>query len=153
MPSNSLIKQIKTDFPKINFILGDEFKWSARSKAVTYDTSDPNWKEHLLHEIAHASLNHHDCQSDAELIDYEVSAWQFAKNTLASKYNLEISDETCEEALETYREWLHKRSLCPNCTTNGLEQIDNTYYCVACDKRWKVTDRNHSIPRRYVVKQ
>ena len=153
MPNKSLIEKFKSDFPKIHFIASDDFKWSAKSQTITYDVSDPNWKEHLLHEIAHAKLHHSECESDAELIDYEVSAWQFAKIVLAPKYSLKISDHVSEEALETYREWLHKRSLCPNCDTNGLEQSDHTYYCVSCDKKWKVTDRRHSTPRRYLTKK
>jgi hypothetical protein len=42
--------------------------------------------------------------------------------------------------LDTYRDWLYKRSICPTCTAKCLQQGDFVHYrCFNCHTTWRVT--------------
>ena len=152
MPNNTFIKKLQNDFPHLKFVIGDEFKWPPKNKTITYSTNDNGWSAHILHEVAHAALNHQECVNDAEVIAYEVDAWQYASEVLAPQYSVVIPDAVREDALDTYRDWLHKRSICPSCHSNGIEQPSGAYICIHCDHSWRTNHRSYTIPRRYVQK-
>jgi hypothetical protein len=152
MPSNTFIERLQNDFQHLRFVQGGEFKWSPNNQTVTYTTNDDAWTAHLLHEVAHAALNHQECANDAEVIAYEVNAWQYASEVLAPKYNVDVPDIVREDALDTYRDWLHKRSQCPLCQSNGLEQHNNVYKCIYCHQTWRTNHRSCATTRRYVQK-
>ncbi len=87
----------------------------------------------LLHELSHVLLGHNDFKFDVELVHKERVAWQYAKDTLAPRYGQIITDDEIEDAMDSYREWLHKRSLCPECDTSSLQTKTGTYKCLACE--------------------
>lgn len=146
---DKLIDQLKHDFPELRFIKGDRFCWQSRTQKIIYDIDSSrlaNWA--LLHEVAHANLNHINFASDFGLLKQEVEAWSNAK-TLANKYKINISDDYIEDCLDTYRDWLYSRSTCPLCL-NACIQIDNepVYLCHNCDHSWRVSRARLCRPYR-----
>jgi hypothetical protein len=146
---NNLLSQLKTDFPDISFSPGDEFRWSPSAATVWYTSKDHDAVT-LLHETAHALLGHEGYKRDIELIRLERDAWKEATR-LGEKYAIPISEAHVEDALDTYRDWLHARSLCPTCRQNGVQEDENHYACVICGQKWSVNDARHCGLKRQKV--
>jgi len=138
---NDLITSIKTAYPKLALKPSDTFYWSPQSKEIHYKKKArgkiDQWS--LLHEVGHALLDHRDYDSDFMLVRLEIEAWQKARE-LATVFGIHISEDHIEECLDTYRDWLDKRSICPNCSTKSIQQSDFTHYrCFNCHMSWRVT--------------
>ena len=141
MPSVSLL-QIEHDFPELQFKEGEVFSWNPNSQTVYYEKLDSQEDlVQLLHEIAHAKLGHKNYQYDIQLIEMERSAWEYAVDTLASKYGLTLS-----------MDWLHKRSLCPQCGAVGLQTTFSSYKCINCHSEWRVNQAKSCQLKRYQIK-
>lgn len=150
MPSTaSFLPRITADHARYTFTPGDHFRWSADTHKITYDPTDTHAKEHILHELAHALLGHNDYDRDIELIGIERDAWQYAKDNLGPKYGVTIHEQTIQGSLDTYRDWLHARSTCPNCQATGLQYKKYHYRCIACRHIWRVNDSRLCGLRRY----
>jgi hypothetical protein len=150
---HTLLKQLRMDYPNITFVAGSAFFWSPKDTSVTYNdkTQQPEvacWS--LLHEVSHGILRHTSYQSDFELMELEVSAWHKA-TALAKKYNITIDPEHIQDCLDTYRDWLHRRSSCPTCTTVSLQKDPKTYICFNCDTTWGVSSSRFCRPYRRVA--
>src|SRR5690606_15400649 len=102
-PITSLATKLQRDFPEIRFAPGETFAWQPQEKAVRYVAASGDLPA-LLHETAHAQLGHHEYVRDIALLRMEREAWQYAKETLAAKYAVEITEDDIEEALDTYRD-------------------------------------------------
>lgn len=126
------------DFAAVyHFTQNKAFMWSPAKMTIIHPpllSLSDTWS--LLHEISHAELNHHDYKLDVELVGLEAAAWEYARATLAPRYTLVIDDDFIQNHLDTYRQWLHKRSSCPQCGQNGL-QTQNTYRCINCRCSWR----------------
>lgn len=148
MPSTfSLLKTLKQDFSDIVFSPSDRFHWSPDERVIYYgEVTDV---ASLLHEVAHATLGHTGYRYDVELLKMERDAWDFTKTTLVKKYKVAIDDERIESMLDTYRDWLHDRSLCPNCEATGIQIAINRYSCLACSGAWRVNEARSCALRRY----
>ena len=137
---SALLSQLKKDFPQISFAASESFYWSPKKKTVHYrkaaESAKASWP--LLHEVGHALLQHQHFTSDLELLQLEIEAWERAKK-LALKYGHKIDDGHIQDCLDTYRDWLYKRSTCPSCTTSGLQIKTDRYRCVNCDNEWRVS--------------
>lgn len=142
-----IVKLIRRDFPQYNLKPGTTFIWSPMVKTITYDPSLSNAIFLLLHELAHGELNHKSYRFDIELIRYEVAAWEHAKQ-LARNYGLEINEELVQDNLDTYRVWLHQRSICPHCQEIGLQSKKNIYNCINCRYSWRVNSARQCKLRR-----
>lgn len=141
----NLVTRLEVDFPLITFAHGEQFKWSPKTQTVFYADGDiPS----LLHELSHAILGHNDYARDIELIALERAAWDKAVE-LAAVYGVKIDDNQVEDHLDTYRDWLHARSTCPNCTAIGFQIKKSTYQCPACTHRWRVNDARICGLKRY----
>lgn len=86
----------------------------------------------LLHEVGHALLGHCDYGTDVERVKMERAAWEKAAE-LAQKYGVEMDVELAEEELDTYRDWLHKRSKCPQCGATRYQGQNGEYRCPMCE--------------------
>lgn len=136
-----LLKQLISDFSEYNLTQGDDFVWHSATRTVTYapvTRLQDLWS--LLHELAHAQLNHTNYTRDISLIRCEAQAWQHAKEILAPRYSLAIDDDFVQDNLDTYRLWLDSRSRCPTCNQNGVQTTTNTYSCINCRCLWRVND-------------
>lgn len=152
MPSTlSLLPKLKKDFPQLVFTAGARYAWSPDARTVFFDESDPENTGLLLHELAHGLLDHHDYSKDVELVAMESAAWDKARQ-IAPGYNVQITDDTVQDTLDTYREWLHARSTCPACEATGYQSGKSDYTCVACAHVWRVNEARLCALRRYSAK-
>lgn len=127
---------------------GEVFCWNHTACAITYDASAQYAEAQLLHEFGHALLNHKQYLRDIGLLAMERTAWDQAI-TLAHEFNVQIHEGCIEEALDTYRDWLHARSLCPHCAATGVQTKRHHYQCLACLHTWRVNDARTCQLRRY----
>jgi len=134
----SLIDKLRTDFPEVVFVEAAECRWSPEEQTIYYKTSDahPEWS--VLHELGHVQSNHLSYSSDIELLMMEAEAWQEAKQ-LATSYDIKVNAKHIEKCLDSYRDWLYRRSACPNCTQCGIEQSPGRYRCINCGQLWQVS--------------
>lgn len=154
MPSTiSLLANIQTDFPLVTFRESDCFRWSPDTKTLHFERASPDLIPYILHELGHALLSHTSYRRDIDLIKIERDAWEHARQHLAPKYKVVITDELIQENLDTYREWLHSRSSCPSCSMTGLQTTKGHYSCLACGSRWRTNEARSCALRRYRVSQ
>lgn len=148
--TRSLLNSLKQDFPSISFHQSGQFHWSPETKTITY--TDTNNAASLLHEVAHAALGHDNYEYDIELLKMEREAWSYTTSHLAVQYDVVVDEDTVEEMLDTYRDWLHNRSLCPHCEATGIQQSTYVYMCLACSHQWRVNEARTCALRRYPLK-
>ena len=145
-----LLDQLRADYPRLGFELGETFFWSPKDDTITYrmESMRPElgtWS--LLHEVGHADLGHRTYGSDFELVRLEMDAWQRAR-AIAKKYKIEIDPEHIQDCLDTYRDWLHKRSTCPACGIVSLQSDPRHYKCFNCRSSWQVSASRFCRPYR-----
>ncbi len=150
---DQLLGKLQKDFSGLVFAPGDVFSWSPTSKTIFYATADENeplscWS--LLHELAHAALEHTTYSSDLELVRLEAAAWDKALE-LGKRYGQTIDPDHIQDCLDTYRDWLHHRSACPACTTTSFQVDERKYRCHNCDTTWTVSKTKLCRPYRRLV--
>ena len=136
-----LIARLTARYPSLKFTPGPQFCWSPDSQEVIYNAKarGKNAAWSLLHETGHALLGHTDYRADFELLKLEVEAWEKAK-LLATDLDLAIDEDHIQDCMDTYRDWLYRRSLCPNCNNKCLQESDFVHYrCFNCRTKWKVS--------------
>ena len=144
-----LLASLQLDYPDIRFVASDSFQWAQTNRTIHYDAGHQNAAALLLHELAHACLKHTKFQYDVELVRKESEAWAYASEILAPRYDLLIDEDTREDAIDSYRDWLHSRSLCPQCQMNCLQTKTGTYSCEACGCQWRANQARLCELRRY----
>jgi predicted RNA-binding Zn-ribbon protein involved in translation (DUF1610 family) len=142
MEFEELITKLESDYPDINFEPGTTFSWNLKNKKISYllpdnDKQANTYSNKLLHELAHAILEHSDYKSDTELLKIESSAWRLAQE-LATKYKVKFDPKEQEESLASYIQWASSRSQCPECKKNGLQMSQTEFLCPNCSHKWKV---------------
>jgi hypothetical protein len=155
---DKIIDQLKHLVPSVEFIEGNVFCWSPETNSITYESTDDNqfsdalqpkiWA--LCHEIGHAILSHKTYKTDFELLFMEAEAWDKGKE-LAEIINASIDEDHIQECLDTYRDWLHKRSRCPTCLSTSLQESATLYRCHNCSTQWRVTSSRFCRPYRTKV--
>ena len=145
----AFISKIAKDYPQFKFVAGNSDHWSPKNATINYIPDQPlkSLKYSVLHELAHALLEHENYQSDFELLKLEVQAWDLAAET-GKKYGVKIEQEHIQNCLDTYRDWLHKRSACPTCGTHVLQKDISHYQCYNCRTVWKVSSGRFVRPYR-----
>lgn len=148
-----LIKLLRAAYPDFTFVPGARCCWSPETKTIVYTNSKKNrtdaWS--ILHELGHALLGHTTYDNDIELLQKEMLAWEKARS-LASQYNLPIDEEYIQNCLDSYREWLSRRSTCPHCHVKSLQASPDSYQCFNCTQTWHVTPARHSRTYRRKIK-
>lgn len=144
----SIISRLEQDFPDIHFVEGDVFRWSPESRTICYVKGADSAL--LLHEVAHAALSHNKYSYDIDLLKMERDAWETAAQ-LAIRYHLTLDPDLVEEMLDSYRNWLHERSICPNCQATGVQSGQCNYICLACNDTWRANEARSCALRRYKV--
>lgn len=153
MPDNTItntIDRLYADFADLNFVAGDTFSWDPKNVRICYkpallEADKGMWA--LLHEIGHAQLEHTDYNNDVELLHMEVAAWEKAQ-AIGKDYSITIDNDYIQDALDSYRDWLHVRSTCPRCYERCLQATMHTYHCHNCDTEWHVTRSRLCRPYR-----
>lgn len=136
-----LITKLQAHFPDLRFTPGQQFCWSPETGEIFYKMAargaPSSWS--LLHETGHALLKHKNYQADFHLLRLEIEAWERARE-LADGLGMSIDEDHIQDCLDTYRDWLHKRSICPTCATKCLQQDDYQHYrCFNCHTVWRVS--------------
>lgn len=153
MPSTAiLISQLKTEYPQYSFVKSTDFLWAPDKKTIFYLEKDSDDYIYILHELSHALLRHVNYGHDITLIAMEREAWDKATE-LADSHGVKISDDIVQSSLDTYRDWLHARSTCPDCNATGLQSEKNTYKCLACGHKWRVNEARSCSLRRYKIQK
>jgi hypothetical protein len=139
---NQLLLTLSSLFPEINIRPAKNFSWSPKDSTVFFSKEHLVHSDHgklaLLHEVGHGILRHSNYSSDVDLILKEVGAWQQAR-ALAEQLGIVFDADHVEDCLDTYRDWLHKRSTCPTCLSNALQSDSHTYQCFNCNQLWHVS--------------
>ena len=136
-----LLETLRAQYPQLKFSPGKQFCWSPETSEIFYrsDANDDHAIWSLLHETGHALLGHSTYLRDFELLKLEVAAWEKAQK-IAKKLKIEIDEDHIQDCLDTYRDWLYKRSICPVCQTKCLQMDDHSQYrCFNCHTVWKVS--------------
>lgn len=150
MQSKNLVHKLQKKYPDITFVSDDICKWSSSTRTVHYDLTEEYFEAMLLHELAHALLEHEDFALDIELVRMEAEAWEKAED-IAKSYGVKLPTEQVDQSLESYRYWLHQRSRCPECSQNGLQTKNTHYKCFACGCVWRANDARVCGLKRYKV--
>lgn len=145
-----IINYIGSLLPKVRLEVGNSFSWSPGQQLITYKADSLNnlpgqWA--ILHEAAHALQNHSNYTTDFDLLNLEVAAWDKARN-LAEDMDITIDEDHIQDCLDTYREWLHRRSTCPNCGVVCLQSSTRSYSCHNCYTNWTVSASRFCRPYR-----
>ena len=133
---NSFINKLKSDYPDFRFKTGTKFAFRP-PKTIILGPYEPFWELLALHEVSHAILKHYRFKLDVERLKMENAAWDQAK-TLAKQYNIKINEDFIQDQLDTYRNWLHKKSRCPKCGLTRYQSQDGIYHCPHCEEFLKV---------------
>lgn len=150
--TSSLKNKLVADFPTVHFVESDDFYWSPSTKTVHYGTISSVQDElTLLHEAAHAVLDHRQFNRDIELLKIEREAWDYVSEVLAPQYGLTVDTAAIEDMIDTYREWLHARSQCPRCSLTGIQTDTSLYHCLGCAQDWRVNEARRCGLKRYSI--
>ncbi len=124
------VKKIQNSYPNFVFRAGKKFAFRPPKTIIFEDV--PDGEALLLHELGHALLGHRDFKTEPERLKMEVAAWEKARE-LATEYAVEIDEELVQAELDTYRDWLHVKSRCPNCGLTRYQTPDGKYHCPRCE--------------------
>lgn len=149
----TLLHKLFADFPALTFQAGAQFCWSPKDRQVIFraeamEETLGGWS--LLHEVGHALLDHSTYTSDFELLQMEAAAWEEARK-LAHTYGYDIDPDHIQDCLDTYRDWLHRRSTCPACGNRSLQENARTYACFNCSTKWNVSASRFCRPYRRIA--
>ena len=128
---NKLLGRLKTDYPDFLFKNGQKFAFRP-PKTIFIGPPQPNFALLTLHELAHAFCKHKSYDTHIERLKMESEAWERAK-TLAAHYGITWDDDFVQSQLDTYRDWLHTKSLCKTCHLTRFQTPDGAYHCPRCD--------------------
>ena len=122
MEISNLVDKLRLTFPHLTFIAAMQPCWSPENRHIYYNAGRDKPKDAwgLFHELGHATLGHKSYSTDVDLLQKEVAAWGKAA-TIAETFNVSIDDTYIQDCLETYRDWLYKRSVCPACGAHGIQ--------------------------------
>lgn len=140
------IQQISNDYSQFSFESADTFYWSPKDQCIYYinnEIADEQGVFQLFHELGHACHSHRYFNSGVHLLKIESEAWQEAV-VIAKKYGMVLPPERIESSLDTYRDWLHRRSTCPRCDSVSVEKSANHYHCFTCSQDWTVPDHQQT---------
>lgn len=134
--ARELVEKLAADYPELRFRVGKKFMFRSPRTVVTEAGEAENgastWALQLLHEVGHAVSGHRDFRTDPERLKMEREAWERARE-LATAYNIWYDEKFVEGALDTYRDWLHQRSACPECGLTRYQTQDGQWHCPGCE--------------------
>lgn len=125
------LEKIKRDYPEYSFLSGKKNLFRP-PKTIVIGPDSEYAELTLLHELSHAILKHRDFDTDIKRLKMESDAWEKAKE-LADHYEIAIDEDYIQDELDTYRDWLHKKSRCPVCGLTRFQTPDGSYHCPRCE--------------------
>ena len=134
------VEVLAHDFPSLRFKPGKKFAFRPPrtvffEQPTERESSDASvldsYRLRLLHELGHAQLGHTDFVTDVERLKLERAAWEKAREFCAI-YNVNYDEDLIEVELDSYRDWLHNRSRCPECGLTRYQTVDGASHCPGC---------------------
>ena len=119
------------DFSDYRFILGTKFKFRP-PKTIVIGPPEPFSQLLVLHEVGHAICKHKSFKMDVRRLKMENQAWEEARK-LAVRYKVPVDEDLIQDQLDTYRDWLHQKSRCPDCGLTRFQTSDGQYHCPRCE--------------------
>lgn len=147
------IESIQNDFPQFIYKPARVNMYSPRNRTIHYDVkriTTSNGLMGVLHELGHAVLDHRSYKYDIELLNFEMDAWDFARQ-MAPRYGLKIDEDHIRRSIATYDQWLSKRATCPDCSNFCLQHGRFEFRCFACGASWKVNIRLDRRVKRTLI--
>lgn len=129
---SDFLDKLSGDFPDFKFRMGRKFAFRP-PRTIVLGPPEPSWKLLALHEVSHAILGHSSFRLDVERLKMESAAWDKAKE-LAGVYEITVDEGEIQDELDTYRDWLHKKTRCPRCGLTRFQTPDSQYHCPLCDE-------------------
>lgn len=126
------LERVVADYPWLRLRIGQKFAFRP-PKTIVLGPVEPCSRLLFLHEVSHAVCGHHDFKMDVERLKMEVEAWEKARE-LACVYGVEVNEELIQTELDTYRDWLHQKSRCPDCGLTRFQTPDSQYHCPLCEE-------------------
>lgn len=127
----TFLARIKRDHPEITFRTGAKFAFRPPKTIVVGPTEERD-DLLLLHELGHALCGHVTFDTGAKRLKMEREAWEKARE-IAAVYGVDFDDSLVEAELDTYRDWLDKKSRCPRCGLTCYQTPDGVYHCPRCE--------------------
>ena len=124
-------EKLVKDFSDYRFIFGKKYAFRP-PKTIVIGPPEPFSQLLALHEVGHAICKHKSFKVDIERLKMENQAWEEARK-LAEKYGVTIDEELIQDQIDTYRDWLHQKSRCPNCGLTRFQTPDGQYHCPRCE--------------------
>jgi len=132
------IDELKSLYPQFKFISSIRFKYRP-PKSIYVVYGEDNFALQTLHELGHALCKHENYQTLVERLKIESEAWERAKQVVSlhpewlKKYQIKYDSDFAESQLDTYRDWLHAKTLCPNCGLTRYQTPNGRFHCPHCD--------------------
>ena len=126
-----LLEKLRVDFPDFRFVEGVRFAFRP-PHTIIIGPEETNDSLLLMHELGHALCRHQDFETGVERLKMERAAWEKAQE-LCGSYGVCYDKDVVEEELDTYRDWLDKKSRCPICGLTRFQAPDGAYHCPRCE--------------------
>lgn len=127
--NNEVLSRLRVDYPELCFIVGKRDAFRPPKTIIV----DPNGSSlSLLHEVGHALCHHRTFNTAIQRLKMEREAWEKARE-LCRKYEVLFDDDFVEDELDSYRNWVEKKSRCPICGLARFQSLDGNYFCPKCD--------------------
>ena len=128
----NFLNKIKTTYPDFIYKEGKKLALPP-PKTIIIDPWEPEYALLLLHELSHAILGHKSFRTDVERLRIESEAWDKAES-LSKTFKIPFDRDFAEKELDSYRDWLHQKSLCKTCGITRFQTPDGKYHCPLCKK-------------------
>lgn len=126
-----LLEKLRVDFPDFRFMEGGRFAFRP-PHTIIIGPEEANDSLLIMHELGHALCGHRDFGTGVERLKMERAAWEKAQE-LCSLYGVYYDKDVVEAELDTYRNWLDKKSRCPLCGLTRFQAPDGAYHCPRCE--------------------
>lgn len=135
LENRAFLDKVIATFPDLVYKPNKKFTFRPK-RTIYYEEKNKNFPLLLLHETAHALLKHRSYKTSLERLTIERDAWEKTRS-LCKKFTLPFDTDFAEQNLDTYRDWLHQKTLCKVCGSTCLELGSESLYCPFCQKSYK----------------
>ncbi|MBQ6460825.1 hypothetical protein IJJ36_00090 [Candidatus Saccharibacteria bacterium] len=127
----TFLAKIRSDYPEFSFREGKRFSFRP-PKTIIMRSNEENGELLLLHELGHALSGHKTFDTGARRLKMEREAWEKVRE-IAPKYGVGFDDSLVEVELDTYRDWLDKKTRCKKCGLTCYQTPDGVNHCPRCE--------------------
>lgn len=133
----ALVPKLQALYPNLSFKFGRRFAFKPPKTISIGPDEGPYTPQLLFHELGHALSKEYAYSTKVERLRIESIAWQTGKAAYQEHQqalNLPSwDDDFAEDNLDTYRDWLHQKSICRTCGLTMFED-DSGWHCPYCDQ-------------------